>query len=147
MSVNIWGTDTADVGVGFCPSCEREAPHHYESCPTRVTVISAGGVTTGILDGNSIIAKEILATNKGRQSMKIGHSYPVRDTGHVARLIAQPEDDDGRSEWRWFWYGGDLIVGFFPHGNSYMECEGPFTDDFQAARANGNVSEHTMEDE
>lgn len=33
--INFWGTIKADVGEGFCADCERESPHHYESCPTK----------------------------------------------------------------------------------------------------------------
>ncbi len=73
----------------------------------------------------------------------LAHSYPERDTGLVARLIAQPEDEDGRSEWRWLHLdSGDLMVGFFPRGNSYSDCEQAFTDDWQLAHGNDQIIEH-----
>ena len=73
----------------------------------------------------------------------LAHSYAVRDTGLVARLIAQPEDEDGRSEWRWlFLDSGDLMVGFFPRGNSYSDCEVAFTEDWQLAHGNDTITEH-----
>ena len=77
----------------------------------------------------------------------LAHSYAVRDTGLVARLIAQPEDEDGRSEWRWlFLDSGDLMIGFFPRGNTYSECEVSFTEDWQLAHGNDTITEHVDAD-
>lgn len=38
--------------------------------------------------------------------------------------IDGPDDMDGRSEWLWIRLpNGDLMCGFFPHGDSYFEHE------------------------
>lgn len=34
--VNMWGTVKTFINAAeYCPECERENPHHYDSCPTR----------------------------------------------------------------------------------------------------------------
>lgn len=42
----------------------------------------------------------------------------------VAQPVDGPEGMDGRSEWLWVRLpNGDLMCGFFPHGDSYFEHE------------------------
>lgn len=40
-------------------------------------------------------------------------------------LAADESDDDGRSQWVWVRLpNGDLILGVYPQGDTYFECEG-----------------------
>jgi hypothetical protein len=39
-------------------------------------------------------------------------------------LAADPTSEDGRSQWVWVRLpNGDLILGVFPQGDTYLECE------------------------
>lgn len=54
----------------------------------------------------------------------IAHHFPASQES-VRTLLELPyNDDEGRSEWRWFrTTDGDLIFGCFPRGDGYMMCE------------------------
>lgn len=69
----------------------------------------------------------------------LGNQYPIATTTRVERLLASPVSaDDGRSEWMWFRLAnGDLIVGFYPRGDAYMDCEVDFTEDWTLAERIG----------
>ena len=42
----------------------------------------------------------------------------------VDLVLSAPVGDDGRSEWRWFRLpNGNLILGVYPRGDTYFDCE------------------------
>lgn len=48
----------------------------------------------------------------------------VADKTVAEKVINSHVGDDGRSEWHWFRLAnGDLILGVFPRGDTYMETE------------------------
>lgn len=48
----------------------------------------------------------------------------VADPTMVNFVVNQRVDNDGRSEWQWFRLAnGDLILGVFPRGDTYIETE------------------------
>jgi hypothetical protein len=53
--------------------------------------------------------------------VRLGYSFPASREAVdylLAQRITGPNDGGpaGRSEWRWFWIGADLICGFYPQG-------------------------------
>ena len=61
-------------------------------------------------------------------------SWPASPAGVQVVLDAgvdRDDENDGRSEWRWFRLPeGTLILGCFPHGETYFAAEPFFSDDF-----------------
>lgn len=52
------------------------------------------------------------------------HIHPASDESVHAVLNADPDDPDGRSQWLWVRLpNGDLVLGIFPQGETYMACE------------------------
>jgi hypothetical protein len=50
--------------------------------------------------------------------------YPATERGIATMLAANPDDEDGRSEWLWIRLAnGDLIFGCFPQAGTYFELE------------------------
>lgn len=48
----------------------------------------------------------------------------IADKTVAEKVINSHVGDDGRSEWHWFRLAnGDLILGTFPHGDTYFETE------------------------
>ncbi len=42
----------------------------------------------------------------------------------LAAQVDDPGEHDGRSGWRWFRFAdGTLVLGVFPHGDTYLETE------------------------
>lgn len=65
----------------------------------------------------------------GQDPDKIADLQPMSGTA-VSYMLRQPIDRpgtdemDGRSEWLWVRFAnGDLMCGFFPHGDTYFEHE------------------------
>lgn len=74
----------------------------------------------------------------------LGTLYPVTDPETVEHLVAQPINDDGRSEWFWLRLAnGDLMVGLFPRGDTYMGFEPETAEDWDKAAKAGTTS-HLM---
>lgn len=52
------------------------------------------------------------------------HYAPASDDA-VRRVLDAGLNDDGRSAWHWFrLQNGDLILGVFPKGDTYLATEG-----------------------
>lgn len=57
----------------------------------------------------------------------IAYTYPA-DMADVGLVLSQdPDNENGRSDWRWLRLGnGDLALVVFPQGDTYMGLEGTF---------------------
>lgn len=81
-----------------------------------------------------------------RRDMFIAASFPMRNADTIVKLLeTEPDDstDDGRSEWRWLRLAdGDLMVGFWPQGDTYMDLEVEVEADYAAAAESDQISEH-----
>ncbi len=79
------------------------------------------------------------------RKIHVADCFPVRDTALVEHMLAQSEGHDTRSEWTWLRTAdGDLIVGFFPSGETYESLENVVADDYDAAVKNGTHHDHTL---
>lgn len=70
---------------------------------------------------------EIEAHQDYELGMPIAYHYPA-DIDDVVKVMAQsPNDENGRSDWRWIRLdNGDLALALFPQGETYMELERTF---------------------
>lgn len=73
----------------------------------------------------------------------MGLHFPMsREAVDMVLNLPIGDEDDGRSEWRWFRLNnGDLICGFFPQAGGYERCEVPCQEDYELVfRSEGGVS-------
>ena len=57
----------------------------------------------------------------------IAYTYPAKLSDVIQVLVQDPDDDNGRSDWRWLRLNnGDLALIVFPQGDTYMGLEGTF---------------------
>ena len=60
----------------------------------------------------------------GRPTETVIAEYHRASPAAVERVLEAPLTGDGRSEWRWIRLAnGDLILGVFPHGETYFAIE------------------------
>lgn len=67
----------------------------------------------------------------------IAHVWPVYNADTAPSLLKEAVGDDTRSSWNWLRLAnGDLMIGVFPCGDTYVELsDGPAEQDWQAAQA------------
>lgn len=57
----------------------------------------------------------------------IAYTYPAESLDVTQVLAQDPDDDNGRSDWRWLRLNnGDLALVVFPQGDTYMGLERTF---------------------
>lgn len=86
--------------------------------------------------------------------VEIAWSYPAGEDGAKKVLDATPNDgpaaayeDDGRSGWRWIRLAnGDLILGVFPHGDTYFAVEDEVERDYSQAQDGGTLQTTTVDE-
>lgn len=57
-------------------------------------------------------------------SRPLAHIHPASEASVQLVLAADEQSDDGRSQFVWLRLpNGDLMLGVFPQGDTYLECE------------------------
>jgi hypothetical protein len=60
----------------------------------------------------------------GEDTNVVAVTSTLADPSVVKTVLDAPVGDDGRSEWRWFRFAdGTLVLGVFPHGDTYFATE------------------------
>jgi len=97
-------------------------------------IIAPGGPAQEIVRPDKVIeiadpaltARDIHLTDEAGADTDVVIARQVSATPeHAERVLAAVEGDmDGRSEWRWVRFqNGDLMLGVFPHGDTYLGTE------------------------
>jgi hypothetical protein len=77
----------------------------------------------------------------------LGTHYPVRNSEDVDKILHAPVNHDGNGTSPWMWLrlaNGDLVFGCFPQGDTYLNCEVAFTEDWQEAYRVGTAYQLTV---
>jgi hypothetical protein len=115
---------------------EANDPQGYRRC--SVLVSSAGPMPKYAASLNTAQVKALRDTLTewlGYDQGLLATLWPA-SAGHAQRLIdMEPDDSDNtRSGWEWVRFAnGDLMLGTFPQGDTYMELEVPVETDWAAA--------------
>lgn len=77
-----------------------------------------------------------------------GVSFPANQTTAIQVLSAEVETYNGRSQFYWFQLDtGDLVLGVYPQGNTYMDIEEAVQKDLESAVLGDTIEELETEDE
>jgi hypothetical protein len=99
---NVWGTNKADVGEGFCPDCEKpDGTGHYTNCPRynggykQSSRRTAGVTYRGTTYGTGTVGKDGAACDRCGRGVKNSEAYVSPWSADSAQqVLCRPCGDD-----------------------------------------------------